>query len=88
MKRRDLFFLIFSLLLAGVVGGLAGDIIGHFLPDGAVKTLFLKSIEVGFDATSFNFYVISFTFGFHFSINFMSVLFMILVLIYFRWWYI
>ncbi|HEQ97959.1 MAG TPA: DUF4321 domain-containing protein [candidate division Zixibacteria bacterium] len=88
MTRRDLFLLVFSLILAGVVGGLIGDIVGHYLPDGALKTLFQKNIPLGFDAASVNFYVISLTFGFKVAINFMSVLFMILVLIYFRWWYI
>ena len=88
MKRRDITFLVFSLLLAGIVGGLLGDIIGYYLPDGSVKTLFQKNIPIGFDTGKVDFFVISFSFGIHVVINFMSVLFMILVLIYFRWWYI
>ncbi|MBD3218810.1 MAG: DUF4321 domain-containing protein [candidate division Zixibacteria bacterium] len=88
MKRRDLMFLLFSLILAGIVGGLIGDIVGYYLPDGAVKTLFQKNIPIGFDTGNVDFYVISFSFGIEVVINFMSVLFMILVLIYFRWWYI
>jgi hypothetical protein len=88
MKRRDVFFLVFSLLLAGIVGGLIGDIVGHYLPDGAVKPLFEKNIPLGIDTGVVDFFVISFNFGVKVVINFMSVLFMILVLIYFRWWYI
>jgi hypothetical protein len=88
MKRRDVFFLVFSLLLAGIVGGLLGDIVGYYLPEGAVKTLFQKNIPIGFDTGVVDFFVISFNFGIKVVINFMSVLFMILVLIYFRWWYI
>ncbi|NIP42129.1 MAG: DUF4321 domain-containing protein [candidate division Zixibacteria bacterium] len=88
MTRRDMMLLIFSLILAGIVGGLIGDIVGHYLPDGALKTLFQKNITPGFDTGQVDFYVISFSFGIRVGINFMSVLFMILVLIYFRWWYI
>ncbi|MBD3381145.1 MAG: DUF4321 domain-containing protein [candidate division Zixibacteria bacterium] len=88
MKRRDILFLVFVLTLAGIVGGLVGDIVASYLPEGAVKTLIEKNIPIGFDAVGFDFYIISFTFGFKVAINFMSVLFMILVLIYFRWWYI
>lgn len=88
MKRRDVTFLIISLLLAGIVGGLVGDIVGNYLPEGAVKTLFQKNIPIGFDTGTIEFYVLSFSFGIKVVINFMSMLFMILVLIYFRWWYI
>jgi len=88
MKRRDTLILVISLLLAGIVGGLLGDIIGYYLPDGAVKTLFQKNIPIGFDTGEVDFFVISFNFGIKVVINFMSMLFMILVLIYFRWWYI
>jgi len=87
MKRRELTFLITSLILAAVLGGLIGDIIGTFLPAGAAKTVFTKSIDVGFSPTQLDFYAISFTIGLKFKITFMSVLFVLLVIIYFRWWY-
>jgi hypothetical protein len=86
MNRRELVFLV-ALLLAAVIGGLIGDIIGTYLPDGAAKTLFTKSIEIGFSPTQVSFYAISFTVGLMFKINFVSALFVILVVVYFRWWY-
>ncbi|MBI5265896.1 MAG: DUF4321 domain-containing protein [candidate division Zixibacteria bacterium] len=86
MNRRELVLLV-ALLLAAVIGGLLGDIIGTYLPDGAAKTLFTKSIQVGFSPTQVDFYAISFTAGLMFKINFMSALFVILVVVYFRWWY-
>jgi len=70
------------------MGGLVGDIIGTFLPAGAAKTVFTKSIVIGFDTMKVDFYAISFTFGLKFKINFMSILVVLLVIIYFRWWYI
>jgi hypothetical protein len=87
MKRRELTFLITALILGAVLGGLVGDIIGTFLPAGAAKTVFSKSIQIGVGPTQVDFYAIAFTFGLQFKINFMSVLVVLLVIVYFRWWY-
>lgn len=88
MKKRELTFIIVALILGAVFGGLIGDIIGTFLPEGAAKTVFTKSIEIGFDTLKVNFYTLAFTVGMKLKINFMSMLVVILVIIYFRWWYI
>ena len=87
MKGREVTFLLVSLILAAVVGGLIGDIIGSFLPEGAVKTLFEKSISIGFKPLTVELYTLSFTIGLMIKINFVSILFIILVVIYFRWWF-
>ena len=87
MKKQELTFIIMALLLGAVIGGLIGDIVGTFLPDGAAKTLFSKSIEIGFKTVDLDWYAFAFTIGLMVKINFMSVLFVILVIIYFRWWY-
>ena len=87
MNRRELTFIITGLLLGAVMGGLLGDVIGSFLPDGAARTVFTKSIQIGFSPVKVDFYAISFTVGLMFKINFMSVLVVLLVLVYFRWWY-
>jgi hypothetical protein len=87
LKRREVTFLLVSLVLAAVVGGLIGDIIGSFLTEGAVKTLFEKTIPVGFEPLTLELYTINFTIGLMVRINFASILFIILVVIYFRWWF-
>ena len=87
MKKREVTFLLVSLVLAAVVGGLVGDIIGSFLPDGAVKTLFEKAISIGFRPLTVELYTISFTIGLMITINFVSILFLVIVLLYFRWWF-
>lgn len=87
MKGREVTFLLVSLVLAAVVGGLIGDIIGSFLPEGAVKTLFEKSISVGVRPLTVELYALSFTIGLMVKINFVSILFLIVVLLYFRWWF-
>jgi len=87
LKKRELSFIIIALLLGAIIGGLIGDLVGTYLPDGAAKTLFSKSIEVGVKTFDADFYSLAFTFGLTVKINFMSILFVILVIIYFRWWY-
>ena len=87
MKSREVTFLLVALVLAAVVGGLIGDIVGTFLPEGAVKTLFQKAESVGFEPLTVELYAISFTIGLKVTINFVSILFLILVVIYFRWWF-
>ena len=88
MKGRELTFIIVALLLGAILGGFVGELIGSFLPEGAAKTLFTKSFNVGFETTRVQLYSLSFTIGLMFKINFMSVLVVLLVIIYFRWWYI
>ena len=88
MKKREVAFLTVALVLGAVVGGLLGELIGSFLPDGAVKTLFIESIEIGFKTFTVELYALSFTLGLMVKINFVSVLMIIFVIVYFRWWYI
>jgi hypothetical protein len=87
VRRSELGFVVIGVLLAAIVGGLIGEIIGSFLPEGTAKVLFLKSIPIGFEPTTLQFYAISLTLGLVVKFNFVSVLMMIFVLAYFRWWY-
>ncbi|MFQ5452671.1 MAG: hypothetical protein ACE5D6_00605 [Candidatus Zixiibacteriota bacterium] len=87
MKKKELSFIIIALVLGAVFGGLIGDIIGTYLPPGAAKTVFTKSIIIGFDTMKVDIYAIAFTFGLKLKINFISMLVVLLVIIYFRWWY-
>lgn len=87
MKAREVTFIMIALVLGAVIGGLIGDIIGSFLEPGGAKTLFTKRIEVGIPTFQADFFAIWFVFGVTFRINFVSVLMVILVIVYFRWWY-
>ena len=66
--------------------------------EGAVKTLFVKSMDIGIgqrgvsvnevqEPIYINLYSISLAFGLLIKINFVSLLMIILVIIYFKWWY-
>jgi len=88
MKKREILFLTVTLVLGAVIGGLIGELVGSFLPDGAVKTLFIESKTIGFKTLTVELYALSFTVGLMVKINFVSVLMVIFVIVYFRWWYI
>lgn len=88
MKKREVIFLTVALILGAVIGGLLGELIGSFLPEGAVKILFTESIDIGFRTFTAEFYALTFTLGLMIKINFVSVLLIIFVIVYFRWWYI
>ena len=99
MKNKELTFLVVALILAAVLGGFLGEMLGEYLPDGAVKTLFKNSLEIGIgnrgvsadgiqDPLYINLYSFSLAFGLLIKINFVSVLAVIFVIIYFKWWYI
>jgi len=87
LKKSEILFLIVALILAAAVGGLIGDIIGSVAPKGNVKTLLEKEIPIGFQTISFDWYALSFTIGFLIRLNFFSILGMVLVIIYFKWWH-
>ncbi len=87
LKTRDRTFIIFSLILAAIVGGLVGDIIGQFLPDGPAKILFSRAYVIGWDTTTIDLWVITLSIGAQLKINLISVLTMLLVIVYFKWWY-
>ena len=87
MKRSEIGYVVIGVLLGAIVGGLVGKIIGSFLPEGTAKILFEESIKVGFPPIPLDLYAISLTFGVVLEFNFVSVLMMIFVLAYFRWWY-
>jgi hypothetical protein len=89
---------VFALFFAAIIGGFIGELIGSNLPDGAVKTLFIKSLDIGIgqrgvsvndiqEPIYINLYSISLAFGLLIKINFVSLLMIILVIIYFKWWY-
>ena len=48
MKRSEAIFLTTALILAAVLGGMLGEMVGSFMPQGSVRTLFEKSVQIDF----------------------------------------
>lgn len=98
MRDKEIRFVIFALIMAAIIGGFIGEMIGSYLPEGAVKTLFIRSLDIGIgqrgmsvndiqEPIFINLFSVSLAFGLLIKINFVSLLMIILVIIYFKWWY-
>ncbi len=87
MRKDKLNVLFIAIITGAVIGGLLGSILAHILPLGVVKTLFQKSVTVGFDPVRVNLYIISLTFGLKLYINFLSAIGIFIAIYYFKWWY-
>ena len=87
MKKRNTGLILLILILSIVVGGYIGEVLSLILPDGGVKTFFLRSVEFGFDTITINLAIIRFSFGLIFKFNFISLLALVVVAYYFKWWF-
>lgn len=88
--------MIVGMILAAAAGGLVGELVGSFLPEGTMKTLFQTHVDIGMgrsidmeevEPLRIDLYAVSLVFGITLRINLLSILFVLLLFIYFRWWY-
>ena len=78
LQRNFWIFLVF-ILLGAFLGSILGEILGIVAPEGPLRNIFLKAFKIGIDpAFTLNIRIITFTIGFTFSINLMSILGMII----------
>lgn len=82
---RRLGLTIFIIVMGGIVFGAFGEFLGFIIPDGTVKTVFLKNIWVGFSPITINLHIVSFTIGFHLKFNIISVIGIILFAYILKW---
>ncbi|RLC35996.1 hypothetical protein DRH29_05395 [candidate division Kazan bacterium] len=87
MKKHNVGFICLILLLAIIIGGYIGELITILLPEGGVKTFFSRSVEFGFDTISVNLVLIQFDLGLLVKFNIISLLALLVVAYYFRWWF-
>ncbi|HIE66206.1 MAG TPA: DUF4321 domain-containing protein [Nitrospiria bacterium] len=71
--------LIFFILVGGLLGGVMGEILLLFSPSGLLQDIFLKGYQVGINPPAvLDLRLITFTIGFTFRINLLSLLGIIL----------
>ena len=104
MNRREIAFLLVAMTFAAIFGGVLGDVVGSLLPEGTIKTLFVKHLQIGigsepyvavqdnanplrYSPVTISLFAVTFTFGLLIKINFVSVLCVLLVFVYFSWWF-
>ncbi len=86
-ETRSAGFIFLVLLIAIIIGGYIGELLALILPEGGVKTFFLRSVEFGFETITINLAIIKFSFGLILRFNFASLLALAVVVYYFRWWF-
>lgn len=82
---RRITLTLFIIIIGGIVFGVIGEFIGYLIPDGTIKTVFLKYIWVGFSPVTINLHLVSFTIGFHIKFNLISVLGIIFLSYILKW---
>lgn len=77
--KRTPWMLVFFVLIGGLLGGLMGEILLLFSPSGFLRDVFLKGYNVGINPPfTFDLHLVTFTVGFTFRINLLSLLGIIL----------
>ncbi len=77
--RKTPWLLIFFVIIGGLFGGVLGEILKSFSPEGPLRDLFLKGYTLGLDPPfKLNLVLISLTLGFTFKLNLLSLLGIIL----------
>ena len=86
MRHKSFGFLLFMIILGMIVGTAIGEAIGLMLPDGVVKSFFLRSVTPSFSPTTVDLVAFTFTLGFSLNVNLMAVLGIVLAIYLFRWY--
>ena len=61
-------------VIGALLGTMVGELLGAYLPDGTVKSFFLKSIRFGLDPVSLELHILTLTFGLILKINVLTVI--------------
>jgi len=75
MIRKKSLGWIFLILLFGIfIGSALGEVLAYILPTGVVKDFFLRAAHFSLGPATLNLIVVTFTIGFSFKLNIISVL--------------
>lgn len=86
MIRKKSLGWIFLILLFGIfVGSALGEVLSYMLPAGVVKDFFLRAAHFSLGPATLNLIVITFTIGFSFKLNIISVLGVVITAYFLRW---
>ena len=75
MLKRTPWMLIFFVLIGGLMGGVLGEILRLFSPEGLLKEIFLKGYNIGINPPlTIDLHIFTFTLGFTIMMNLFSLL--------------
>ena len=79
-----------TFLIAVIIGFLSGALVSELLrmvlPTGVVKDFLVKSVSFGFEPSTINLGLMTFTIGINFTFTIVSLLIIVGIVYYFKWW--
>lgn len=85
-KNRSLIMVIGVLILGAMLGSLIGEVLKLALPDGVVKEVFLRSVNLNVGPGVLDLLMFSITIGFSISLNLIGILGLIGTYYVLRFW--
>ena len=85
MRKKSLGWIFLILLFGVFVGSALGEVLAYILPLGVVKDFFLRAAYFSLGPTTLNLLVMTFTIGFSFKLNVISVLGVLITAYFLRW---
>ncbi len=84
-SKRSIGILVLALIFGAATGVIFSEMLGLLLPEGVVKQFFLRSVSWGLSPATLDFLVISVTIGFRVKFNISSVLGLVAVYYFLRY---
>jgi uncharacterized membrane protein YeaQ/YmgE (transglycosylase-associated protein family) len=85
-RKISIILVLGILLLGAMVGSLAGELLKMGIPDGVVKEVFLRSIDIMIGPGMVDFIMFSITLGFTLKLNLIGILGIMVAYYLLRFW--
>ncbi len=85
MRKRNVGFIIFIIIIGALIGSALGEIIAFVIPAGVVKDFFLKAITASIGPGTVDLILLKFTLGFAIKLNITGVLGVFIAAYILRW---
>jgi len=85
MRKRNIGFIIFIIIIGALIGSALGEIIAFVIPSGVVKDFFLKSITASIGPGTLDLILLKFTLGFAIKLNIAGVVGVVIAAYILRW---
>ncbi len=85
MRKRNVGFIIFIIIIGALIGSALGEIIAFVIPAGVVKDFFLKAITASIGPGTIDLILLKFTLGFAIKLNIAGVLGVFVAAYILRW---
>jgi len=84
--KPSILFVIGILLLGAMIGSLLGELLRSLIPDGVVKEVFLRSIDIMLGPAVIDLIMFSITLGFTLKLNFIGIIGLAVAYYILRFW--